>query len=64
MIRGFPEEMCRKRKELGMSVVELSRRTDISRSSLHRYENGDRSPNGVRFLKICSALKIDYKKFK
>ena len=64
LIRGFPEEMYKKRKELGISIAELSRITDISRSSLHRYECGEMSPSGTRFLRICAVLKIDWKKFK
>ena len=64
VIRGFPEEMYKKRKELGISVTELSRRTDIARCTLHRYETGEMSPNGTRFLRICAVLKIDWKKFK
>lgn len=59
MIRGFPELMKSKRKELHISIKELSLLTDISKSMLHDYENGAREPTAIRFLKICSVLKIN-----
>lgn len=63
MLRGFPTAMKAKRKELDMSMPELSRRTGIGRSTLFYYESGEKCPSTIRFLKICSALGLDYKIF-
>ena len=59
MLREFPETMKSKRKELNISMKQLSLMTDISKSMLHDYENGTREPTAIRFLKICSVLKIN-----
>lgn len=63
MLRGFAEAMKDRRKELEISMTELAKRTGISRSMLFYYEAGDSSPSAIRFLKICSVLGLDYKKF-
>lgn len=63
MIRGFAEAMKSNRKALGLSMKELSERTGISRSMLFYYESGEFSPSAIRFLKICSALGLDYNIF-
>lgn len=45
-----------KREQAGISLTELSRRTNISISALWNYENGKRDP-GIRTLeKIAKAL--------
>lgn len=62
MIRGFPELMKLQREKLNMSVNRLSKLSNIDKSTLYKYERGEMSPNGVRLLKICFVLKIDYKK--
>ena len=62
MIRNFPETMKSHRKKLNISMCKLSRLSNIDKSTLYKYERGESSPNGVRLLKICSILKIDYKK--
>lgn len=61
MIRNFPETMKKRRKELHMSMNRLSKLSMIDKSSLYKYERGEMSPNGIRLLKICAILKIDYK---
>lgn len=61
MIRNFPEAMRNQRKKLEMSISMLSKLTNISQGTLYKYERGEMSPNGVRLLKICVILKIDYK---
>lgn len=61
MIRNFPSLMREHRKKLGISINRLSQLTNISQGTLYKYERGEVSPNGVRLLKICVVLKIDYK---
>lgn len=61
MIRNFPEIMRNQRKMLNISISRLSLLTNISQGTLYKYERGEMSPNGVRLLKICCTLKIDYK---
>lgn len=63
MIRGFPEAMKDKRKELHISISRLSQLTNISKSALYDYENGTREPSTLRFLTICSVLKINPNRF-
>lgn len=59
MIRNFPDVMKSKRRELNMSMSELSQRLGISKRRLYRYENGDAEPSTLTFLRICSILKIN-----
>lgn len=61
MIRNFPNLMREHRKKLRISISKLSQLTNISQGTLYKYERGEVSPNGVRLLKICAILKIDYK---
>lgn len=63
MIREFSTVMKSKRKELKISINQLSKITNISKSMLYDYENDLREPTTKRFLKICSALKINPKNF-
>lgn len=63
MIRNFPDVMKSKRRELNMSIGELSKRTSISKRILYQYENGEVEPSTIRFLKICHSLNIDPKDF-
>lgn len=41
-----------------MSSVELHRKTGISKSSLTRYEKGDRTPGTSELRALCDALKV------
>ena len=63
MIRDFPNAMKSKRKELNISIKQLSLMTGISKSALYDYENGTREPSTLKFLTICSVLKINPNKF-
>lgn len=62
MLRGFPEMMRTHRTRLNISMDRLSKLSNIDKSTLYKYERGEVSPNGVRLLKICSILMIDYRK--
>ena len=44
------------RTEKGISLMELSRRTGISKSALNNYENGKRHPNLLQLELIAKAL--------
>lgn len=37
---SFGERMQQRRKELGLSIVDLAHKTKRCRQTLHRYENG------------------------
>lgn len=63
MIREFSTVMKSKRKELKISINQLSQITNISKSMLYDYENGIREPTTKRFLKICGVLKINPRNF-
>ncbi|MCC8069746.1 MAG: helix-turn-helix domain-containing protein [Ruminococcus sp.] len=61
MIRNFPETMKSQREKLNISMSKLSKVTHINKSTLYKYERGETSPNGVRLLRLCTILQIDYK---
>ena len=44
------------RTEKGISLMELSHRTGISKSALNNYENGKRQPNLLQLELIAKAL--------
>lgn len=44
------------RQKQGISLVELERRTGISKTALNTYENGKRSPTLHQLEKIAAAL--------
>ena len=52
--------LAHRRKELGFTLSDLSKKTDISMTSLGFYESGERLPSVVNLNKLCSALKLDY----
>lgn len=45
------------RRKEGISLTELARRTGISKSALHNYENGKRDPGLLQLERIAIALK-------
>jgi putative transcriptional regulator len=44
------------RKERGMSVAELARRSKTSRQTIYKIEDKNAVPNGLSMLLICEAL--------
>lgn len=54
--------LASRRKELKITLNDLSKKTDISMTSLGFYESGERLPSVVNLNKLCSALKLDYSK--
>ncbi|KUG56107.1 helix-turn-helix domain-containing protein [Kocuria palustris] len=48
-----------RRKELGISAAELSRRSGVSAANISFYENGRSLMNIGSLLRIASALEID-----
>lgn len=52
--------LAHRRKELGFTLNDLSKKTDISMTSLGFYESGERLPSVVNLNKLCSVLKLDY----
>lgn len=63
MVRGFPELMKSRRKEMRISVEELSRVVQVSKSTIYKYEAGERTPTLMIFLKVCAALRINPQEF-
>lgn len=47
------------RKEVGMSVSELARRSDVSRQTITNIELHGQDPSGFVMIKISNALKRD-----
>ena len=52
--------LANRRKELKMTLSDLSLKTDISLTSLGFYESGERLPSVVNLNKLCEALKLNY----
>ena len=46
------------RKERGLSVKELAERIDVSFSTIYRWENGERIPDGFNMGKLMNALGV------
>ena len=44
-----------------MSVIELAKKTKLSRASIYNYENGIQMPTGKRLIKIAKVLGVDPK---
>ena len=57
---GLCSILAHRRKELGITLNDLSQKTDISMTSLGFYENGERLPSVVNLNKLCEALELDY----
>ena len=49
------------RKELGMTLSELARRSRASRETITNIELHNQVPNGLLMLRIADALKVDAK---
>lgn len=47
------------RREIGMPLSELARRTGTSRETMTKIELSGRVPNGMLLLAISNVLKID-----
>ena len=70
---GFSDATCsksfalgimeNKRSAMGMSVAELSRRTNINKKRLWYVLNGQREMRIDEFLKLCVALRLDPRSF-
>ena len=52
--------LAHRRKELGITLNDLSQKTSISMTSLGFYESGKRLPTVVNLNKLCEALKLNY----
>lgn len=50
------------RKEKGISIVQLSKMTGISKGHLSRIENQETMPTILTIERIAAALKMDSKK--
>lgn len=55
--------LLQRRKQLNLTLKDLSKKTDISLTSLGFYESGERLPTVVNLNKLCEALELDYSKF-
>ncbi len=49
------------RKERGLSVKELAERIDVSFSTIYRWENGERVPDGFNMGKLMNVLGVRMK---
>lgn len=49
------------RKDLGMTLSELARRSRASRETITNIELHNQVPNGLLMLRIADALKVDAK---
>ena len=49
------------RKERGLSVKELAERIDVSLSTIYRWENGERVPDGFNMGKLMNVLGVRMK---
>lgn len=52
--------LSHRRQQLNLTLKDLSKKTDISLTSLGFYESGERLPTVVNLNKLCEALDLDY----
>ncbi|MCK9505330.1 MAG: helix-turn-helix transcriptional regulator [Porticoccaceae bacterium] len=53
-------EIRKRRKALGVSVTATAEISDISRVTLHRIERGEASVNMAAYLRVITALGLDF----
>lgn len=59
--KTFHNEMLfleQRRKDLGITIVDLAKKTGMSRSTLIRNLEGSTKMSHLTFLKLCEVLKI------
>lgn len=52
--------LSRRRKELGITKKDLSKKVGISMVSLTKYEKGERLPSYENLNKLSKVLELDY----
>lgn len=58
-IKELGTMMKAKRIVLGLTLEDLAKKTNLHKSSISKYENGNVMMHIVTFLKICNALDIE-----
>jgi transcriptional regulator with XRE-family HTH domain len=48
----------KKRKELGLSIVQLAEKVEMDDKHLGKLERGERFPSGVTLIQILTSLEI------
>ena len=51
--------LCRCRQEVGMSVEEVARRAELSRTTIHKIERGLRLPQIDTGVRLAGALGVE-----
>lgn len=54
----FSKKLFTARKLAGLTLEELSSKTQISKQTLSKYENEQVTPNGDSIVKLCEALQV------
>jgi transcriptional regulator with XRE-family HTH domain len=54
----FPERLYELRRDMNLSLMELSRKIKISNATLCRWENGVSDVNGAGLIKLASFFKV------
>lgn len=63
MIENFGEEVRAARCDLGLSRIDLERKTGISLKSISAYEIGTQVPKLDYFLRLAEVLEIDFEEW-
>ena len=55
---NFGKRLSSLRDKMGLSQIELAKRTGISRQSIHNYESGSVIPRASIMIKLATVLKV------
>lgn len=59
----FADFFRARRAELGLSMQQIAERLDMTRSSVHQWENGENIPGAARLPMVAEALEMRYEDF-
>lgn len=59
-MRTAAETLRRLRRERGVTLDELSRRTGVAKATLSRYENGHQTPSADTFFALGQGLAVEF----
>ncbi|MEG0327764.1 MAG: helix-turn-helix transcriptional regulator [Erysipelothrix sp.] len=59
--KAFGNRIMNRRKELGFTQFQLSKKTGFSQNTISNWENGNREPEGIQDLIILlNALELNF----
>lgn len=60
---NFGKNLCEIRIRKGFTVLELSKKTNLSRTILYKYQNNQMFPNGKNLKNLAKVLDVPISQF-